>query len=628
MQQNNNVDQALNLIGDKSSCGPYYSGWPVLRALRDCPAPWSLDLSEGALRWLESYLEPGVCSLLPCPLYKDFVYFGLELIEHLPADLLLLRMVSARKNLLDLLEKPEGNKDDFSHEHTACAVDFIKECFDKEVKRRISATAIFIEYASQAIELAGVRDVGRQAQLILKLKEYYTGKIRGMIAAFKPLSVEETAKTVRLVRAARIYDYNRVTELLEKEEPQDKVLQEAFRAAGGYGCLEIAALLIEAGAEVNADYEFKNGEGQRCPHCFGRIYSNEFTFCDHWVCSYYNDDHYKDVFALFTTSLNDFDKEVRKLAQWINEMGSAVFELVLSEAPAELMELYQKVDKYREFYWAKDDKVQSTHWDTNWIGGSGDDYFHPDPMFSSRLKAEARSGLEWLEERFPELCSREEKKRRYAVEDEEDVTVSSLERAAEANNLRLVEAILIDEPEHDRLQAAFELAADQRHIELARYLIAAGAEYIFDYSLDEDVYHRCPLCFTRLQYGNEGECGHWVCNPYEGTFIGFTNYIDDFNEEVIDVANLVEEISYRDDYDDIMEKAPAELYSLIEVVIKEGRLYWTNDLQIVSTSYNIGGLRIPEMVVTYFHPDPGFARKVKEEAIAAIGLVAKYFPAD
>ena len=149
----------------------------------------------------------------------------------------------------------------------------------------------------------------------------------------------------------------------------------------------------------------KDSERIFCPICNKRFASH---YCSHYVGS--KIDGY--MFSWINESPHFFD-EVNQLNRTINRSKTqdVIFKVLLSEAPANIGELFQEVRENGSSYWTYRDGIQVVDSYTNGCGSSSSInlYFHDNPtelVFS--VRTETQQALDWLEAFHPEILVKRE----------------------------------------------------------------------------------------------------------------------------------------------------------------------------------------------------------------------------
>lgn len=245
-------------------------------------------------------------------------------------------------------------------------------------------------------------------------------KIKHLLLAGKPLDGFEVDGQSALEYVVEKGNYELTQEILTLK-PDASLIQATFEIAADTGKIEIASLLVNAGADYNYYYGYNRGEGQRCPICFRAIDQMELEACEHLIAS--SDSGYTPVFFRLDEELEDFYNKLEELANLICSLVNDVFEKVLASAPKDLQIVFETVRKYGYFYWTHKEGIITFEWDVhNYLGDAGYDYFHADPDFARKVEIEAEQALAWLQDNYPEL---------YQESDDYESEISELGREEE-----------------------------------------------------------------------------------------------------------------------------------------------------------------------------------------------------
>ncbi len=192
--------------------------------------------------------------------------------------------------------------------------------------------------------------------------------------------------------------------------------------------------------------------------------------------------------------------------------------------------------------------------------------------------------------------------------DKYDDEASLLEKAASQGNLAGIEALLAAGVQEWDIQQAFELAADAGYLEIAGRLIQAGADYNFNYGYDHGEGQRCPVCYRQIMPGAVEICEHWICTREGREFSWYSDDASDFSEELTDLYGLLEEL----DAQTGLDQAPPALNQTFRSLLQHDTGYWTYRDGVIEVRWSTGGM-LNGSGFDYFHPDAGFAKKLKAE---------------
>ncbi len=202
------------------------------------------------------------------------------------------------------------------------------------------------------------------------------------------------------------------------------------------------------------------------------------------------------------------------------------------------------------------------------------------------------------------------------------------QKAAAAGDYQRVKALLINGLDNAEIQRAFQAAAFNKRMDVAWLLIEAGAGFYNYDSENSETKEYCPVCLRMiLTEGNLDDynlCSHWVCLYIEGEY-HFENRTD-FGAAISALAQRLRKRDLPDeDFDRIIRIAPTELRILFKRARKYHDLYWTVKGEVLAVEHISPG-RLASYCISYYHPYPGFAEKVKDEAQAGLAWLKKYFP--
>ncbi len=199
---------------------------------------------------------------------------------------------------------------------------------------------------------------------------------------------------------------------------------------------------------------------------------------------------------------------------------------------------------------------------------------------------------------------------------------SIAQKAAAAGDYQRVKVLLMEGLEKYDVKRAFRAAAFNDRMDVAWLLVEAGAGF-YSYE-DNEIWVYCPVCLTTISTHDGAVCWHWVCLYTENEYYWFDN--PNFESEVAELAQWLRRKYLADeDFERIARRAPDSLRILFKQARKHHELYWTKKGQVLTVEYDSPGW-CPDHCCNYFHPDGGFAQRVKEEAQDGLVWLKQYFP--
>jgi hypothetical protein len=202
----------------------------------------------------------------------------------------------------------------------------------------------------------------------------------------------------------------------------------------------------------------------------------------------------------------------------------------------------------------------------------------------------------------------------------DEVGRTAFVRAARAGHLATIEALLpmlrsIDDwDESEEVQQAFEAAADEGHLDVARALEGEGAD-TRRRDLDEGA--PCPICLRFYHPGTAETCSHWVCASEGGELSWFAQGAADFSDAVSALVSFLE-----DNDDDViasaLAKAPEQVSALVHEVAADGAHFWCERPHVITESWETDGM-LSGAGLYYYHPEGSrFTQVIHDEATACL----------
>lgn len=631
---------ALTVLRSRYLYNSQASPETLISALDACQDPWSEELCRAAVEWVLNYIPNRKSPVSPYPEPSDFwkgPRIGLfkyiyPISKHLPAPILKETLLKIDGLLQQALEKesrvrPTGFPSGMAHQ--------IKM---GNLTQLIAALGKFpVEEATQGAACLTYKQYKRKwvrAQIVrlISLLDSDTPPDDTLTDGLFPLELAVKTGLAGMVQA-----------FLNKGQPA-YVIQQAFELAADSQQVEIARLLVNAGANYNLNYHYDEGPGQRCPICFTNIQPSKRNYCNHWICR--SQTNWKgNLFLEFSASSGIHTVSEAPLSELAFLLSPAIaeenlFNQLVEAASGRVKELIQAVRTQGVLYWTHRQELVTEPINYAQTSVIHYDYFSPDTNFINKINSEVYEALGWLEnsEFYKELdrcrISTNIAKIRAVLAKGEYPSFrilngesrilngeSVLQYAISLGDFDLLKDIVKVGPAKADLNYAFGKAMDAGLHDIAHFLVQAGADLNYNYSYDHGSGQRCPFCYDLItcNYLNPYNklCQHWVCTTIHapgkiGNFTSFLKPEFDFNWRIFWLEALVKSME-PELFQLVLEKLPTENRPLLESVRALGKDFWTTDSRLVKVAWKTKYGVVSEGL-DFFHPDPSFAAEVKSAA--------------